>query len=61
MLAFLIDQVQESCCRLFQAARHRFHARIVLWQRLRNLFLTFDILDWNTLWSAMIRGHRTAD
>jgi hypothetical protein len=57
MLAFLVDQVQESSCRLFQAARNRFHARIVLWERLRNLFLNFDIPDWATLWAAMIRGH----
>ena len=61
MLAFLIDQVQESCCRLFQAARNRFHARIVLWERLRNLFLTFRIADWNTLWAAIIRGQRSGD
>lgn len=57
MLAFLVDQVQESSCRLFQAARNRFHARIVLWERLRNLFLDFDIPDWTALWAAMIRGH----
>ena len=44
MLAFLIDQVQESSCRLFQAACNRF-ARIVFWERLRNLFLTFNIPD----------------
>ena len=61
MLAFLIDQVQESCCRLFQAARNRFHARIVLWERLRNLFLTFHIADWNTLWAAIIRGQRSGE
>ena len=61
MLAFLIDQVQESWCRLFQAARNRFHARIVLWERLRNLFLTFRIADWNTLWAAIIRGQRSGD
>jgi hypothetical protein len=58
MLAFLVDQVQEASCRLFQAARDRFHARIVLWERLRNLFIDFDIPDWTTLWTAMIRGQR---
>lgn len=57
MLAFLVDQVQEASCRLFQAARNRFHARIVLWERLRNLFIDFDIPDWTTLWAAMIRNH----
>lgn len=56
MLAFLIDQVQEASCRLFQAARNRFHARIVLWQKLRALFSEFHVADWTTLWTAMIRG-----
>ena len=56
MLAFLVDRVQESSGRLFQAARNRFHARIVLWERLRNRFLNFDLPDWATLWAAMIRG-----
>jgi hypothetical protein len=57
MLAFLVDQVQEASCRLFQAARDRFHARIVLWEKLRALFTDFDIPDWRTLWAALIRGH----
>lgn len=35
MLAFLVDQVQELSCRLFQAAREHFHSRTSLWERLR--------------------------
>ena len=54
MLAFLIDQVQELGCRVFQAARAQFHARTALWERLRAYFTDFRIPDWATLWRAMV-------
>jgi hypothetical protein len=38
MLAFLVDQVQELCCNLFQAARQQFRSRTSLWDKLRGLF-----------------------
>jgi hypothetical protein len=60
MLAFLVDQVQELSCRLFQAARARFHARTALWERLRALFTDFHIPDWGTLWATLARGHVAA-
>ena len=53
MLAFLVDQVQELGCRLFQAARARFHSRTSLWERMRALFTDFRIADWATLWRAI--------
>jgi len=58
LLAFLVDQVQELGCRLFQAARQRFHSRTALWQRLRSLFTAFYIPDWTTLWAALRSGHQ---
>jgi hypothetical protein len=57
MLAFLLDQVQELSCRLFQAARGRFRSRTSLWERLRMLFTGFYIPDWKTLWEAIRFGH----
>lgn len=57
MLAFLVDQVQELCCRLFQAARQRFRSRTSLWERLRALVNDFYIPDWQTLWQALATGH----
>jgi hypothetical protein len=57
MLAFLIDQVQELRCRLFQAARQRFRSRTSLWERLRALVNDFYIPDWQTLWQALATGH----
>lgn len=60
MLAFLVDQVQELGCRLFQAARARFRSRTSLWEKLRSLFITYYIQDWPTLWAAIISGHKPA-
>lgn len=57
MLAFLVDQVQELGCRLFQGARARFRSRTSLWERLRTLFTGFYIPDWKTLWEAIRLGH----
>ena len=56
-MAFLVDQAQELGCRLFQAARARFHSRTSLWERLRALFTGFYIADWKTLWEAIATGH----
>ena len=53
LLAFLIDEIQELSCRLFQAAKGAYHARTVLWERLRTLFFTFDIQDWESLMRAL--------
>ncbi|MCP4256249.1 MAG: transposase [bacterium] len=57
VLAFLVDQVQELSCRLFQAARARFRSRTSLWERLRALFTDFFIPDWKTLWEVIAIGH----
>ncbi len=53
MLAFLVDQVQEHSCRLFQAARARFHSRTSLWERMRAFFTDFRLAGWTTLWRAI--------
>jgi len=55
MLAFLIDQIQEHSCRVFQAARARFRSRTSLWERMRAFFTDFRIPDWATLWQAIIQ------
>jgi hypothetical protein len=56
MLAFLVDQTQELCCRVFQRARARFRSRTTLWERLRGAFIYFEIPDWKTLWDAIATG-----
>ncbi|MDX1487960.1 MAG: hypothetical protein R3268_07160 [Acidiferrobacterales bacterium] len=54
MLAFLVDQVQELSCRLFQAARASCRSRTSLWERLRARVVDFYVPDWPTLWQSII-------
>jgi len=58
MLAFLVDQVQELCCNLFQMARQQFCSRTSLWNKLRGLFKEYFIISWESLWLAIIYGHK---
>lgn len=48
-LAFLIDQVQQRCCGLFQAALEKMRRKILFWQRVRSVFLEFYIDSWADL------------
>ena len=41
LLAFLVDQVQQLCCPLFQAARAKVSSKRSLCERIRNYFHTF--------------------
>ena len=41
MLAFLVDQVQQLCCPLFQAARSKCRCKSSLWENVRMLFKAF--------------------
>ena len=41
LLASLVDQVQQLCCPLFQAARAKVSSKRSLWERIRNYFHTF--------------------
>jgi hypothetical protein len=56
MLAFTVDQVQELCCSVFKAARHRFTSRKMLWRKMRGLFDSHFIKDWYALYAALIWG-----
>jgi hypothetical protein len=60
MLAFFIDQIQESSCQLFRQARRRFRSRTSLWERMRSLFTSYFIDDWMLFWQSIIRGHKAA-
>ena len=57
MLAFLIDQCQQRCCALFQAAQAKAERARYFWERLRALFLDFQLPDWETLYRALAFGH----
>jgi len=56
MLAFLVDQVQQLCCGLFQAAWKKCHAKTVLWEKVRNAFQMFKISSWAALYQAIAEG-----
>jgi len=53
MLAFLIDQTQELCDALFQAALKAHTSRIRFWEKLTRFFYTFYINSWEELWGGM--------
>ena len=52
-LAFLIDQVQQRCCGLFQEALEKAKRKIRFWEKLRMYFLEFYIDSWTDLYAAM--------
>jgi hypothetical protein len=53
-LAFLIDQVQQRCCGLFQEALKKMRRKIRFWNRLRSLFLEFYVDSWADMFAAMV-------
>lgn len=57
MLAFLIDQVQECCCPLFQEAKNTFTTKVYLWGKMLSLFLEFLIEDWESFYLSIIYEH----
>jgi hypothetical protein len=55
MLAFLIDQIQQRCCRLFQAAVAVAETKTRFWRKLRSRFDLCRIPDWEMLYRSIIR------
>lgn len=56
-LAFLIDQAQQRCCALFQAALKRMRNKKRLWRRLLGLFTEFYIESWEDIWRWLGEEH----
>jgi len=56
MLAFLVDQTQQLCCPLFQAARNKFRTKRYLWEEIRSSFHDFVFHSMTDLLTALIRG-----
>lgn len=52
-LAFLIDQVQQRCCGLFQEALEKAKRKTRFWEKLRMYIVEFHVDSWAGLWSAM--------
>ena len=53
MIAFLVDQIQEAACGLFQAALKHLGARRTLWERIRGLFYLYFINTWEDVFLAL--------
>ena len=56
MLAFLVDQVQQRCCPLFQAAWDKMKTKCHLWEEIRNTFASLRFDSMAELLTALIRG-----
>ena len=56
MLAFLVDQVQQRCCPLFQAAWSKMKTQCHLWEEIRNHFRTLLFDTMTELLMTLIRG-----
>lgn len=58
LLAFLIDQVQQLCCKLFQSALAAAKSKINFWEKVRTFALNFAINSWADLYSIIAKKKR---
>lgn len=56
MLAFLIDQVQQLCCRVFQEALKFRKRKRILWERMRQFFASFLFKNWEDFFRVLREG-----
>ncbi len=53
MLAFLIDQIQQRCCGLFQRGVEKMGSKMRFWRKLRERVNCFLVPDWETLYGSL--------
>ncbi len=58
MLAFLIDQIQQLCSPLFQAAWQRAGSKQELWDEQRHLFHSFELDSMAMIYTAIVNGFK---
>jgi hypothetical protein len=56
MLAFLVDQTQQLCCPVFQAARNKFRTKRYLWEEIRHHFRAMLFGSMTELLTAVALG-----
>ena len=56
MLAFLVDQVQQMCCPLFQAVWAKLGSKRRLWERMSALFYDYALASMRQLFEALFYG-----
>src|SRR5271165_692443 len=57
MAAFLIDQIQQRCNKLFQAAHQKAGPKSALWEAIRSLFYSFVVSSMAQIYEAIAFGH----
>lgn len=60
MLAFLVDQVQQLCCNLFNAVWGKIGSKRALWERIRNTFHLFKFESMEILYKFLLSGIKVA-
>lgn len=58
LLAFLVDQLQQLGCQLFQAVWHKMGSKRHLWERIRALFFDLPFNSMKELFEALLYGYR---
>jgi hypothetical protein len=58
LLAFLIDQVQQLCCKLFQSALAEAKSKRRFWEKVRTFTLNFVINSWEDLYCIIAKTKR---
>jgi hypothetical protein len=59
-LAFLIDQIQQFCCKYFKAALKKWGTRTLVWRQIRGLFTHYFVDSWEDLYTAVIEDFEGA-
>ena len=54
MLAFLVDQLQQGWNELFQAAWHKMHTKIALWEEMRHKFNEYEVASMEMIYKLII-------
>jgi DDE family transposase len=58
LLAFCVDQVQQLCCPLFQAAWAKWGSKRLLWEKMRALFYDYALDSMQHLFEALVYGFK---
>lgn len=61
MLAFLVDQIQQISCNLFQAAWKNQKSKRSLWEKMRAYFITLKLTSMEELFRALTFGVKVRD
>ena len=60
LLAFLIDQIEMRCCKLFMAALEKMERFKYLREKVRSMFREHVLESWEFLYRAIVEGYRSS-